>query len=756
VSDDRTERLNAALEGRYRIERELGAGGMATVWLARDLRHDREVALKVVRADRFDPDVLTRFRAEIRTTAQLNHPNILPLFDSGEVDWSLFYVMPVVAGESLKQRLEREGVLSSLESGRIAVAAARALAYAHERGVIHRDIKPANLLLHMGQTLVADFGIALVTGADQRLTATGISVGTPHYMSPEQLDETLEPDGRSDQYSLGCVLFEMLAGQPPFPKHSAHATLVAHLAQAPPHLTSSGREAAAFDDIVQRALAKDPDDRFPTITAFADAIDRVLAPTPAPDGSPRRGIVVLPFTNMSPDPDDAYFSDGLTEEVIADLSRIRGLRVISRTTAMQYRTTSLRLSRIADELNVRYALEGGVRKAGNRLRVSAQLIDTQSEEHLWSDKYDGVIEDVFDIQDRVSSAIANALAIVLTPEERQAIQDRRLPDAEALQLYMKAQHAVWSWSAGPLMEAITELEQVLADRGDHIQLLRGVAYLRWQMVNAGISTDPIHLQRVGECVRRMEAIEPGTPWAAAMTGITRLFSDLEPSLMNLLEAYRGGIRDDTDVLGWLALGCAWVEHHEAADRFAAELEAIDPQGTLAVTTAHSLTLYRGRFVEAAEVARKLSDTWFKVILRGWSEAAAGNVQAALSSLAETPEGESGSAGALADVLRAGLDHRVDDVAASVASGVLAASDNDFVGAMYLADVYAILGDRSMALHWLRRALEMGCCMPDFLGRYNPFLADLRDEPEFQSIVKRARLGSIRMRAEIDRRLAGIE
>jgi hypothetical protein len=259
-----------------------------------------------------------------------------------------------------------------------------------------------------------------------------------------------------------------------------------------------------------------------------------------------------------------------------------------------------------------------------------------------------------------------------------------------------------------------------------------------------------------ECVRRMEAIEPGTPWAAAMTGIRRLFSDLEPSLMNLLEAYRGGIRDDTDVLGWLALGCAWVEHHEAADRFAAELDAIDPQGTLAVTTAHSLTLYRGRFVEAAEVARKLSDTWFKVILRGWSEAAAGNVQAALSSLAETPEGESGSAGALADVLRAGLDHRVDDVAASVASGVLAASDNDFVGAMYLADVYAILGDRSMALHWLRRALEMGCCMPDFLGRYNPFLADLRDEPEFQSIVKRARLGSIRMRAEIDRRLAGIE
>lgn len=159
------------------------------------------------------------------------------------------------------------------------------------------------------------------------------------------------------------------------------------------------------------------------MAAFADAIDRALAPAPAPDGSPRRGLVVLPFTNMSPDPDDAYFSDGLTEEVIADLSRIRGLRVISRTTAMQYRTTSLPLSRIATEPNVRYALAGGVRKAGNRLRVSAQLIDAQSEERLWADRYDGVIDDVFDIQDRVSSAIAEALSIVLTPEEMQAIRN---------------------------------------------------------------------------------------------------------------------------------------------------------------------------------------------------------------------------------------------------------------------------------------------------------------------------------------------
>ncbi|MGD8278837.1 MAG: protein kinase, partial [Gemmatimonadota bacterium] len=656
-----SDRLSAALSDRYRIERELGAGGMATVYIAEDLRHDRQVALKVIRPDVFSPDLLTRFREEIRTTARLNHPNILPLFDSGEVDGALFYVMPLASGESLKERLGRERRLSALESGRIAAATARALAYAHDHGVIHRDIKPSNLLLHVGQTLVADFGISMAVGTDRRVTETGVSIGTPHYMSPEQIDDAREADGRSDQYALGCVLFEMLEGRPPFHRDSARAALVAHLTQAPPHLTLSGEDAAALDAIVQRALAKDPADRFPSMTAFADAVDGALAPAPAPDGSPRRGLVVLPFTNMSPDPDDVYFSDGLTEEVIADLSRIRGLRVISRTTAMQYRSTSLRLPQIADELNVRYALEGGVRKAGNRLRVSAQLIDTQSEQHLWSEKYDGLADDVFDIQDRVSSAIANALSIVLTPEEKQAIQDRRLPDAEALRLYMKAQHAVWSWNTEALMDALAELERVLAERGDHLQLLRGVAYLRWQAVNMGFSADPAHLRAIDDYVRRMQALDPDTPWAAAMTGITQVFRDPEASVLNLLEARRDGIRDDPDVLGWLAAGCIWVGHAEAGERFAAELVAIDPQGSSASVVANCLAFYRGRFVDASEAARRLAPSWFRVVLIAWSEALAGNERVALSALDETPAGEFAMAHRMVDLLRAAIEGRGDDV-----------------------------------------------------------------------------------------------
>jgi serine/threonine protein kinase len=754
-SQHHTQRLDAALAGRYKIERKLGEGGMASVYLAEDVKHERMVAVKVVRPGTMSSEGLGRFRAEIRTTATLNHPNILPLFDSGEVDGSLFYVMPVIAGESLRQRLDREGALSSLEAGRIATAAARALAYAHDQGVVHRDVKPSNLLLHVGETMVADFGISLVRGSDQRLTATGYSLGTPHYISPEQIEETRDPDGRSDQYSLGCVLFEMLEGHPPFPKRSAHAALAAHMTQSPPHLTGSGPQGAALDAIVRRALAKDPDARFPSMTAFAGAVEAALAPAPAPDGAPRRGLVVLPFTNMSPDPDDAYFSDGLTEEVIADLSRIRGLRVISRTTAMQYRATSLRLSQIAEELNVRFALEGGVRKAGSRLRVSAQLIDTRSEQHLWSEKYDGVVDDIFEIQDRVSSAIADALSIVLTPEEKQAIQDRRLPDAEALRLYMEARHAVWSWSEGPLMGAIAELEHVLAEQGDHLQLLRGLAYLRWQVLNMGFSSDPVHLQAIDDYVRRMEALEPGTPWAAAMTGITRLFRDPERSVLNLLEAWHGGIRDDPDVLGWLAAGCVWIGHAEAGERFAAELVAIDPQGDSAIVAGNVLAFYRGRFADASEFARKLSDSWFKVVLLGWCEAAAGNERAALSALDGAPAGEGGQARVMVDLLRAALEHRVDVVSA-VANELAPFATNDFVDAMFLGDVFAMVGDRAMALRWLRHAVEMGCFLPDFFVRYNPFLAGLRDDPEFQSIVEQARRGAVRVRPQMDRTVAEIE
>jgi len=271
---DLSERVRASLAGRYTIERELGRGGMATVYLSRDVKHDRPVALKVLRPELAAVLGAERFLREIRLTAQLQHPHILTLIDSGEADGFLYYVMPYVEGESLRQRLEREGQLPLDEAVRITRAIASALDFAHARGVIHRDIKPENIMLHQGEPMVADFGIAVAvsTAGRERLTETGLSLGTPAYMSPEQASAEPRLDGRSDQYSLASVLYEMLAGEPPYTGPTAHAIIAKRLTEPIPHLSTVRRVSPAVEAAVTKALAKAPADRFATTGAFVRAL----------------------------------------------------------------------------------------------------------------------------------------------------------------------------------------------------------------------------------------------------------------------------------------------------------------------------------------------------------------------------------------------------------------------------------------------------------------------------------------------------
>ncbi|MFL5518997.1 MAG: protein kinase domain-containing protein, partial [Gemmatimonadales bacterium] len=268
------DRLVDALADRYRIERELGAGGMATVYLAQDLRHDRRVAIKVLRPELAAVIGAERFLSEIRTTANLQHPNILALFDSGAADSFLFYVMPFIDGESLRERLRREKQLPVADAVRIATEVAGALAYAHRHNVIHRDIKPENILLHDGRALVADFGIALAaTKAGGRMTETGMSLGTPHYMSPEQAMGEREITARSDVYALGCVTYEMLVGEPPFTGPTAQAIIAKVMSVEPAGLTGQRKSIPpAVEAAVFTALEKIPADRFATAAEFASAL----------------------------------------------------------------------------------------------------------------------------------------------------------------------------------------------------------------------------------------------------------------------------------------------------------------------------------------------------------------------------------------------------------------------------------------------------------------------------------------------------
>ncbi|HEX5631957.1 MAG TPA: serine/threonine-protein kinase, partial [Gemmatimonadales bacterium] len=374
------ERLRSALAERYRVERELGAGGMATVYLAEDLKHRRKVAIKVLRPELAAALGAERFLREIETTASLHHPHILPLFDSGTAEGWLYYVMPYVEGETLRDRISREGRLSLDETLQVAREVTDALGYAHGRGVIHRDIKPENILLSGGHALVADFGIAKAVGelGGARLTQTGLAVGTPAYMSPEQALGGVDLDARSDLFSLGCVVFEMLTGEPPYAAPTPQQAIARRLTESAPALAGLRPEVGAhLSGVMQRVLASDPSQRPESAAALRQLLsDPARAAADAiPGFGGRPAIAVLPFENRSGDPEQEFFVDGLAEDLVARLSMWRSFPVISRSATVACKGKAVDTKQLARELGARYVVQGSVRKAGSRVRIAAQLSD---------------------------------------------------------------------------------------------------------------------------------------------------------------------------------------------------------------------------------------------------------------------------------------------------------------------------------------------------------------------------------------------
>ncbi len=443
-------RVGQALSSHYDLERELGRGGAAVVYLAHDRKHRRDVAIKVMHPELGASIGAERFLREIEIAAQLSHPHILPLYDSGELNGFLYYVMPYVAGESLRQRLHREGRVSLDESLRIALDVADALTYAHGRGVVHRDIKPENILLESGHALVTDFGVARAISAagKDRVTLPGMAVGTPTYMSPEQAGGDEPVDERADIYALGCVLFEMLAGEPPHSGPNPQVILARKAAHPVPNFGHI-RDAitVSLERVLRRALAWEPRDRFSTSAEFAEALSAHAANSP-PNGhvavatatSVARSIAVLPFANMSPDPENEYFSDGIAEEITNALAKIQSLHVVSRTSAFAYKGKDQDVRRIGDALGVGTVLEGSVRRAGRRLRITAQLVSVTDGYHLWSERYDREAEDVFAIQDEIARSIADVLELMLTDEEKRALEKPPTVNVEAYECYLRGRY----------------------------------------------------------------------------------------------------------------------------------------------------------------------------------------------------------------------------------------------------------------------------------------------------------------------------
>lgn len=439
------DKLTTALEGKYKIVREIGRGGMATVYLAEDLRHGRDVAVKVLHPDLASALGTDRFLREIRLAARLNHPHILPLFDSGEAGGFLYYVMPYIEGESLRDLMNREGRIPLEQATHYARAISGALDYANRNRVVHRDIKPENIMINEGEAMVMDFGIAkaLTAASNDTLTQVGMVVGTPAYVSPEQAAGELEIDGRSDQYSLGCVVYEMLSGERPFSGPTAQAVLNKRFTEPVPTLKKTMPDIAdETSAAVAKAMSQDAAARYTTSGEFAKALVSPVITTPVNTPVPEgvqvvKSIAVLPFTNMSADPENEYFTDGMAEEIINALSKIKSLGVASRTSTFAFKGTSEDIREIGKKLEVSAVLEGSVRKMGSKIRVSAQLIGVSNGLQLWSDRYDRELEDVFAIQEEIAQNIVKALRVVISEDEKKAISKPATDNVEAYDYYLR-------------------------------------------------------------------------------------------------------------------------------------------------------------------------------------------------------------------------------------------------------------------------------------------------------------------------------
>jgi TolB-like protein/Flp pilus assembly protein TadD len=421
--------------GPYTVVGTLGEGGMATVYLAEDPRHGRQVAIKVMKPDTSLHIGPERFMREIETVARLTHPHILPLYDSGAAGDQLYYVMPHILGGSLRGKLDREGRLPVEEAVAIAQGIAAGLWYAHQRGLVHRDIKPANVLLSDGIPLVADFGIARSTAVvaestaetktiTPQITRANVILGTPQYMAPEQAFGETAPDPRIDIYALGCVLFEMLAGHPPYVAATMPAMLMRHAMDPIPSLQAIRADVpAAVAAIAERALAKSPLDRFESAQEFSRALATALATGDSGVGRAGKGdvrIAVLPFESLGGTAEDQALGDGICDELIHTLGRIQGVRVTARGSSFLFRERRADVREIAAQLNVTQVLDGTMRRLGNRMRLTVQLINASDGFQTWSERYDREVDDVFALQEEIAGAIAGVLREKLTGSAGQA------------------------------------------------------------------------------------------------------------------------------------------------------------------------------------------------------------------------------------------------------------------------------------------------------------------------------------------------
>jgi serine/threonine-protein kinase len=775
------EQLRAALADRYRLERELGEGGMATVYLAHDLKHDRPVAVKVLKPELAAALGAQRFLKEIQVTAHLQHPHILPLYDSGSAEGALFYVMPVVQGESLRDRLLREKLLPIDETIRIVRQVAGGLDYAHRQGVIHRDIKPENILLHDGEALLSDFGIALAVAeaGGGRLTGTGLSIGTLQYMSPEQATGERDLDARSDIYALGAVTYEMLAGEPPVNGPNPRAMIAKLLTERPTSLRVV-RDVVppALDAAVMRALAKAPTDRFASARHFADALTAPAPPTArrkrslgypilgvvgilgayavaqsgilgrlgSAPGNPNppalmRSIAVLPLDNYSGDSTQQYFAEGMTDELTAALATISQLRVTSRGSAMQFQGKNRPSTpEIAKALDVDAVVEGSVARSGDKVRITAQLIDARADRHLWAKSFERSSSDVLALQAELAAAIAAEINVRLTPSEQSRLTTAPSVSPEGHDAYLKGRFFFNRPSDENLQKAIIQYETAVRLSPSLAPAYSGLsdAYL-WAGYNEGFITASEAKPKARAAAEKAVQLDPNSAEGYASLATFKLFyeRDWEGSERDFRRsiALNPNYAFAHDQFAMALAFTGRIDESIAESRLAAALDPLSPQVLIDASMA---LMFKKDFIGARALAKKAAELdpayFFPVMLEGWVDLEAGKFREAIPFLVKSqPMGAPPFVTAyLAYAYGAAGDR---GKAMAELDELKRVSQGGEVLPFNLALVYLGLGDHPRALDHLERALAADSQMLAWLGQ-DAIFDPLRGEPRFRALMKR--------------------
>ena len=743
LPDTTNDAVSAALGDRYSLERELGRGGMATVYLAEDRKHGRKVAIKVLRPE---PGVTLgsdRFVREIGIAARLSHPYIVPLIDSGEADGLLYYVAAYVPGGTLRDRLRAEGKLSLEDAVRIAQEIGAALDYAHRNGFVHRDVKPENILFADDHAQLADFGVALAAtpvGSDA-VTAVGMALGTPEYMSPEQASGDRDLGSASDIYSLACVVYEMLAGEPPFRGSNARATMAQQVTGKPRPLRSLRPDApTSVERTLARALSKDPAERHATAIEFAAALRSTEPSTGRRYPTSTRAVAVLPFVNASSDPENEYLSDGLTDELIDALAKVEGLRVASRTSVFALKGKPQDVRAIGALLGVSVVLEGTVRKVGQRLRITAQVTSTDDGALLWSQRYDRTLDDVFAIQDEISATIVGTLRSLSFGTLDQSSPKHYTESIAAYGLYLRGRFALNKRTQDGVAEGITYFERAIAEDPNYALAYTGLADAYSLQVDYRSVPNTEGFERAKEYAHKALTLDETLPEAHASLAWTSFIYDWDWAKAE--REFRRAIELNPRYApahqwyGFLLAAHGRTEEALVAGHTAQEL---DPGSVSARRSLAWLYFYARRYertlhhLESAIEMNPTAEETYRVL--GLTLAVDGQLDEAERVLREAVSMQGAGSYTAATLGFALARAGKTDEARSILAGLHTAREREYVSPVAFATLYLGLGDTAHALDWSERAYTERRGWVAYV-RVNPLMDPLRDEPRFAALVER--------------------